>query len=247
MPDKKDAPGDLRSQIARLGPPPRKVLGVQVPPPAVPPDAIPRAVHPQRAPTLTGVAPPHQPPPQEPPRRESPSPESTGRVLVENPYDPPTITRRARAELERQGDQLEPAPTSTYTPSSGFEGPLPWYKTAKGMVIVLPLLVGSLGGITTTVVIPVIKAVRAIGLAQDWTLVQKDESDRVKIALFGTHPMSGAGEFVEILYSGRTGLRRLTEVPVDGTGDGEVCAEVVHPAGPFRIQVEANEGLVPVK
>jgi hypothetical protein len=36
----------------------------------------------------------------------------------------------------------------------------PWYRTAKGMGIVIPIIVTGLGGTTVGVVLPVIKAIR---------------------------------------------------------------------------------------
>jgi len=170
----------------------RLVMGVQVPP-KVPADAVPRIAHDAvtplpkalaraRAATQAGMpAPPpgglpvaSLPPPlparapappaaPEPPRSITPT---SGRDLVANPYDPPTMTRRARAELERHGDRLhEPPPPSTSDPPPATRrAEPPWWRTAKGVAIAVPVIVagvsGVLGGITAGVVVPIIKAAR---------------------------------------------------------------------------------------
>ena len=94
----------------------------------------------------------------------------------------------------------------------------------------------------------IIKSINPVGLVDGWDLVTHDQAGQLKVALYGTQPMSGSGSFLEILYSSRAGRLGLTEVQLVEDGqDGELKPEVVHPVGPFRVRVEANEGLVPVR
>lgn len=163
---------DLRN---RLPPPQRKVMGAtladgQGAPGAPPP--LPPAHARARAATKTGLAPPApgsapEPPPaaSPPPAPASQAPEPPrsvtppGTRLVANPYDPPTITRRAKEAAERTGDHLEDPPQSE-AGARGYLVEQPWWRTAKGVAVAVPVIVAGLTALGPALVIPVIRAIR---------------------------------------------------------------------------------------
>lgn len=166
----------LRDRISQLGAAPRPsplgrlVMGVQVPPP-VPPDAPPRvAARPRALTTPAFPAPPpggpvvaSLPPPAparapappvtpEPPRSITP-----GRLMATG-LDSEETLRRAREVVARRGERIEDPPQSL--PSRGYVVEQPWWRTAKGIAVAVPVIVAGLGGLTPAVVLPVIKALR---------------------------------------------------------------------------------------
>ena len=111
------------------------------------------------------------PPP--PPRREVPAPPPlpslppepkrsitpNGTRLMANYIDPPELTQRSREVIEQHGGTLEESPRSTMT-GGFYRWETPWYKTAKGVAIAVPVIVAALSALTPAVFVPVIRAIR---------------------------------------------------------------------------------------
>jgi hypothetical protein len=88
------------------------------------------------------------------------------------PWDPRASSPELAQAVRDMGDELKPAPVSTPIPRPGrpilpeaaYRVDQPWWRTARGMAIVLPIIVtsvtGVLGGLTAAVVVPIIRAVR---------------------------------------------------------------------------------------
>lgn len=155
---------DTKAPLARL------VMGVQLPPP-VPPDAPTRVAARPRA--LTTPAFPAPPPVGTPAASLPPAPPARAPVPPAAPEPPRSITpgrlmatgldseetlRRAREVVARRGERIEDPPQSL--PSRGFTPDQPWWRTARGVAVAVPVIVAGLSALTPAVVVPIIKAIR---------------------------------------------------------------------------------------
>lgn len=145
-------------------------------------------------------------------------------------WAPPAFAAAPAEAPAAAGPKVTPLTTPRALPATLYIAQQPTRRADGSYVMVLGIrdadgiqaldLTAAFGAGTVTAV-----TARATGLASNYSLVTRAASDALHVALYGVQPLAGHGAFLELQFR--------PAGPVN--------------APPFTFQVEANEGLVPVR